>query len=130
MIIVIAVAVLVLVVISAFFITNFGNSTQSINWQSARSDGCGILRVNYGCDPKYVNQVSVSVGGKDGICSLGRVCKQLGSTDGRACAKSCGCYISSDSANPGLPSGCVVESSSSVVDGQLPPAPPCIGPGC
>ncbi len=96
-IVVIAIAVLVMVALGAFFAANFWGNTNIINQQQALSNGCNSLRTLYECKASRVNSVIISGYSPSGMtnakCSLGYVCGKQGAADTVACAKMCGCQI-------------------------------------
>lgn len=97
MIIVIAIAVLVLVVVSAFFAGQTGGGFQSIGLEQAFTQGCGALRSAYDCNPNFVASVNIP-GYKTGATDtsthhLGEICERKGITTNEACARACGCAV-------------------------------------
>ena len=99
LIVIIAIAVLVLIVLAAFFSGAFGGSTGTIDLQTAFNSACNKLRNVYNCDQNSVSDVKVSYtpvgkpnepnfplyGGTQSLCGL------LSYTTPYECARACGC---------------------------------------
>ena len=104
MIVIIAVAVLVLTVIAAFFTGALGGGQNAIATEQAFQKGCQLLRTVYACNSNSVGSVSVSgysLTTSGGIASdpqnqvgvpLLTICNAKGAgQDSVRCAQLCGC---------------------------------------
>ncbi len=94
-IVIIAIAVLVMVAIGAFFVSGFWKGVSSIDETAAFSAGCGNLRNIYECKASNVNNVVLAgyspSGTTNAKCNLGYLCAKKGASDVVQCAKLCGC---------------------------------------
>lgn len=96
MIVIIAVAVLILVAVIAFFATQFGNSGDTIAQQNAFNGACNTLKAIYNCQPNFVSQITTTytAPGASTPMSLLDLCTRLKQTNvPTTCAKFCGCQL-------------------------------------
>lgn len=97
MIVIIAICVLVMVVLAAFFVTGSGNQMSGIQLDSAFSDGCSRIITQYHCatDDATKNSIKTDLvvsGGKtfEKICyAKFPTCEKNGGIG--CCIKNCGC---------------------------------------
>lgn len=87
-IVIIALAVIVLVSLAAFFTQSAGQGQQSISTQSLLAQGCNQLRSLYLCDSGKLSEISVA--SPSGSQKLTDLCSRQG-YDAAACLKFCGC---------------------------------------
>lgn|SRR3989338_10079147 len=84
-IIFIAVAVLILASMGAFFLGFF--SDDSLDNNKLFAQGCSSLRAFHSCDHNEINRISME------NTNFGYVCARSGYTDTATCAKACGCHV-------------------------------------
>jgi hypothetical protein len=60
MIVIIAIAMLILVVVGAYFAGAFGSTTQTISLESAFNQACNQIVAAYNCDANFINTVKVN----------------------------------------------------------------------
>ncbi|MBI4163127.1 MAG: hypothetical protein HY513_05575 [Candidatus Aenigmarchaeota archaeon] len=100
-IVIIAIAVLVLTVIAAFFTGALGGGTNAIATEQAFQKGCQLLRTVQACDSGRIEFVTIAGyrASQNGITAdatspgvpMLTVCTLKGASDASTCAQLCGC---------------------------------------
>ena len=111
MIVVIAIAVLVLVVVAAFFAGRIGSGTGDINLEAAFAQGCNNLRSIHNCAVSEISLITVQGYLPQGTSAtqypngypFGGVCTAKGFSALAECAVACGCPRTSTGGGPPPP---------------------------
>jgi hypothetical protein len=101
-IVIVLVAVLVLMIIAAFFSGWFGSSAIQMQRETALSNACQQFKTIYNCNPDDIGENVIKytdIGKPEEDYSVERLCLLLGIATGsdiedNACLRKCGCVVS------------------------------------
>lgn len=97
MIIIIAIAMLILVVVGAYFSGAFGGTSNAISLENAFSQACSQLVSAYNCDTQYMGTIKVNYKPSGSATALSKsltdlcILKGVDMTTLITCARLCGC---------------------------------------
>ncbi|RLJ03791.1 MAG: hypothetical protein DRP08_02995 [Candidatus Aenigmatarchaeota archaeon] len=98
MLVILAVAVIVLLAVVAFFFSNVVKSGESVSLSTAWSNACTRVITTYGCSVDSVNSAldagTFLVRYGNGTSPFDEICQiKLGTTDIATCISECGCKV-------------------------------------